>query len=348
MAHEMNMFYIAGKYIYKDGIEVMQGAMYVEHWRPQESTQKYPIILFHGAGQTSSNWLTTPDGRKGWAQYFNEQGYEVYLVDQPARGRSAWHPDLDGKLRCLPTQFVEVLFTACSELGAWPQAKLHTQWPGDGANKGRKGDPVFDQFYASQVEYLESNAETQTLVKAAGCSLLDRVGPAILLTHSQAGPFGWLLADARPKLVKAVLAIEPNGPPMESTPITGSRHQLRWGVTDIPITYSPAISDAGELNIEKQVAPDQVDLLPFWQQKAPARELPNLQGIPILILTAEASYHAQYDHAISHWLTQAGVSNEMVRLEDVGIAGNGHMLMLEKNNFEVASVIHDWVLKNVA
>jgi pimeloyl-ACP methyl ester carboxylesterase len=36
-------------------------------------------------------------------------------------------------------------------------------------------------------------------------------GPAILLTHSQSGTFGWLVADARPALVKAIVALEPSG-----------------------------------------------------------------------------------------------------------------------------------------
>jgi pimeloyl-ACP methyl ester carboxylesterase len=44
---------------------------------------------------------------------------------------------------------------------------------------------------------------------------LDRIGPAIILTHSQSGPFGWLIADARPNLVKAIVALEPSGPPFE-------------------------------------------------------------------------------------------------------------------------------------
>jgi hypothetical protein len=34
---------------------------------------------------------------------------------------------------------------------------LHTQWPGDGPNKGKKGDPYFDAFYATQVETVVSN-----------------------------------------------------------------------------------------------------------------------------------------------------------------------------------------------
>ena len=78
----------------------------------------------------------------------------------------------------------------------WPQAKLHTQWPGDGPNKGRKGDPIFDAFYATQVETVISNEQTQQRNKEAGAALLDRIGPAVVLTHSQSGAFGWLRRPA--------------------------------------------------------------------------------------------------------------------------------------------------------
>jgi pimeloyl-ACP methyl ester carboxylesterase len=84
-----------------------------------------------------------------------------------------------------------------------------------------------------------------------------------------------------------------------------------------------------------------------WLQAEPARQLVNLRGIPILILTAEASYHAPYDHCTSRFLRQAGVEHDFVRLADLGIRGNGHMMMLEKNNLEIARVLQDWVEKNV-
>jgi len=32
-----------------------------------------------------------------------------------------------------------------------------------------------------------------------------------------------------------------------------------------------------------------------------------------------------------------------VRLADAGIKGNGHMLMLEKNNVEIAAVVEQWL-----
>ena len=145
----------------------------------------------------------------------------------------------------------EFQFTAVETAGTWPQAKTHTQWPGDGPNKGRKGDPIFDAFYATQVETVISNEETQQRNRDAGAALLDKIGPAIVLTHSQSGAFGWLIADARPQLVKAILAIEPSGPPFEAT-IIGTGKARAWGPTDIPITYDPPVKDASEIAIERE------------------------------------------------------------------------------------------------
>jgi pimeloyl-ACP methyl ester carboxylesterase len=175
-----DFFYIGGKYTGAPGQEVMAGQMYVEVLRPARVAQKYPLVFIHGAGQTATNWMGTPDGRTGWADYFLGQGYVVYLVDQPARGRSPWHPSANGPLQTRPPSWVEERFTAPEIAHIWPQAKKHTQWPGT----GRRGDPAFDAFYASQVEGLESAVETQTLIQAAGAALLDKIGPAILITHS--------------------------------------------------------------------------------------------------------------------------------------------------------------------
>jgi pimeloyl-ACP methyl ester carboxylesterase len=341
-----DFFYVGGVYAGEGDGEVMSGQMYVEALRPPRVTKRYPLVFFHGAGQTATNWMSTPDGRAGWADYFLSQGYLVYLVDQPARGRSAWRSSVNGALQTVSVGTVERRFTAPEKFSVWQQAKMHTQWPGDGDRKGLRGDPVFDAFYATQVVGLASAVETQTLVQTAGAALLDRIGPAIVVTHSQAGPFGWLLADVRPSSVKAIVAVEPNGPPFQNA-ITGEDRARAWGLSDIPLTYDPPVREAAELRPEREEVADGRDLVTCWRQPSPARRLSRLQGIPILLVTAEASYHAAYDHCTSKYLTQAGVAHTFSRLEAAGIHGNGHMMMLEKNNLTVAAYLEKWLAANV-
>ena len=335
-------FYVGGKYTGPPGKEVMAGQMYVEVLRPQRMKRRFPLVFFHGNWQTSTNWLGTPDGREGWADYFLGQGYVVYLVDQPARGRSAWHASANGPLGGLSIADTEQRFTASEVNGNWPQARKHTQWPGAGPKKGRKGDPIFDRFYATQVESLTSAVETETLIQAAGSALLDKIGPAILITHSQSGSFGWLLADSRPKAVKGIVAIEPAGPPFRNAVVNQDKNRA-WGLADIPLTYDPPAEVARELAPVREKAADGPGLTACWKQPEPARRLPHLKGIPILVVTSESSNHAVYDQCTSKYLTQAGVANTFWRLEDQGIHGNGHMMMLEKNNLEVAALLEKWI-----
>src|SRR5271170_604615 len=335
-------FYVGGSYVGKPGKQLMRDQMYVEVLTPRHPRQRYPLVLIHGAAQTATNWMGTPDGRPGWADYFVGQGYTVYMVDQPARGRSPWLPDVDGKLATFTAEAIQSRFTAPEAFNFWPQAKLHSQWPGT----GRIGDPVFDAFYATQVPYLADNAQTQRLNQQAVAALLDRIGPAIILTHSQSGPFGWLIADARPKLVKAVVAVEPAGPPFQNA-ILGKDKARAWGVSDIPIAYDPPVNDPTELKIEQQAQPDGPDLVRCWQQQSPARRFPNLANIPAVVITTEASYHAAYDHCTVKYLAQAGVKVTALPLGDHGIHGNAHMVMLEKNNLQVAGVIVEWLARTV-
>ncbi len=339
-------FYAGGSYAGEPGREAMVGQMYVEVWVPREVRHPYPIVFFHGASSTGTTWMQTPDGRRGWAHFFVDQGYIVYITDQPARGRSAYDAQRQGKQIRATAAGAERNSTATAELGTWPQAKLHTQYPGEGTNRGRRGNPVFDAAHARTVAYLASNAETQQLVQNAGAALLDRIGPAIIFTHSQAGPFGWLLADVRPKLVRGIIAIEPSGPPFELA-VLGKGPARLWGPTDIRITYDPPVSDPKELRYEKQASPDAPDLVLCNLQAGTPRSLPNLRGIPVAIITGEASYHAPYDHCTSKYLAQAGITNEHIRLEARGIRGNGHGIPSEMNNLVVARLVDEWLRAKV-
>jgi len=107
------------------------------------------------------------------------------------------------------------------------------------------------------------------------------------------------------------------------------------------------VSDPSELTFLKQEKPDAPDLVSCILQKEPARQLVNLKSIPIMILTSEAGFHATSDHCNSLFLKQAGVDNDFIRLPDIGIHGNSHYLMLEKNSMEIAGVVADWLARRV-
>src|SRR6202044_2571345 len=72
-----------------------------------------------------------------------------------------------------------------------------------------------------------------------GALLLDKIGPAIIMTHSAGGPFGWLVAELRPKLVKGIVAIEGAGQPFENGYV--------WGMSTIPVQFDPPVKDASEI-----------------------------------------------------------------------------------------------------
>ena len=97
----------------------------------------------------------------------------------------------------------------------------------------------------------------------------------------------------------------------------------------------------------RQEKADGPDLDRCWLQKAPAHKLINLENIPVLDVSGEASYHRPYAHCVAKWLDQASVRTQYVNLEDVGLPGNGHQMMSEKNSADIAKYFMSWLDKNV-
>ncbi len=322
------------------------GHMYVEFQIPYKVTHPYPVVMIHGGNQTGTNFTGTPDGRDGWAQYFLRRGYAVYVVDQVARGRAAQWSQANGPVTAANLTELEWRFVAPERFKLWPQAHLHTQWPGS----DKPGDPIFDQFYDSQFPSLIDFPLQQALNRDAAVALLDGIGPAVLLVHSQSGAFAWPIADRRPSLVKAIIAVEPSGPPAHDVDFKdapewfGDNPYLKpYGLVAVPLTYDPPVNDTSPIAFVREDKPERPDSIKCWAQAEPARKLVNLQSTPILIVTAEASYHAAYDHCTVRYLAQAGVKSTFMRLENAGIHGNGHMMMLERNSDAIAEMMVDWL-----
>jgi pimeloyl-ACP methyl ester carboxylesterase len=358
-------FYIGGRYVESNGDQPMVGQAYVQFQIPQDRRHAYPIVMVHGGSQTGSGWISTPDGREGWATYFVRRGYAVYVVDQVARGRSPYIADVYGPARTQTREYAMQRFSTSEKYNLWPQAKLHTQWPGT----GDPGDPGFDNYFASNVPSMEDRGMQSRMNVDALATLLDRVGPSIVLVHSQSGQYGWPLAQARPALVKAIVAAEPSGPPVHDVVVPGvARFGMvfenatsvegtemfrddprlkRFGLSDIPMAYDSPVTAQSPLEFLRQDKAEAPDLVRCWRQKEPARRLVAVGERPILYLAAEASFYAPYNHCTVGYLKQAGVKVDYVQLAEIGLRGNGHMMMMEKNSDAIAQVIVDWLAKNV-
>ena len=191
-----------------------------------------------GSSGPCASWTSSPSTRFGRSS----------STCNVARGRSAHWSQLHGPVQGPRLAFTERRFVVPERYKQWPQAHLHTQWPGE----GKAGDASFDQFYASQVPAIQDFTLQQTLNRDALVPLLDTIGPAVLLTHSQSGAFGWPVADRRPNLLKAIVAVEPNGPPffdVENVPAPewfrdAATPARPWGITAAPLAYSPAARNA--------------------------------------------------------------------------------------------------------
>src|SRR5215216_3726311 len=197
-------FFVGGKYMDSPSGQVMAGHAYVDYQIPQELKHPYPIVMIHGCCSAGSSWNGTPDGRDGWGQYFLSKGYAVYIMDQVGRGRSPYVDAVYGRKSMRSPQAIERDFIAYEKYNLYPQAKLHTQWPGPGT----VGDPLFDQFMAEMQPMIGDAKLREAVNRDATIALLDKIGAAILMPHSQSAAPAWLVADARPQLVKALLMVE--------------------------------------------------------------------------------------------------------------------------------------------
>jgi pimeloyl-ACP methyl ester carboxylesterase len=276
------------------------------------------------------------------------------MVDYPARGRSAYVPvagpdgktPIDGNLGIRTALELERIWTNARERGDFPLKMNHTQWPGS----GKIGDPNFDNFMKTQVQFAGASP---ALARDAGVVLLEMIGaPVILLTHSQGGGIGFDLTEARPNLVKAMVTVEPGGPQfgnVDTAKVTaGPRNPNSWGLTNNRYEYDPPANSPADLNVYLEEKSERPDEARCWLQVEPARKLARWKNIRVLDISANGTYHRVYDPCIPKFLNQAGVKTDFVRLEEAGIRGNSHMMMLEKNSDDVIKFIVSWLQKNIS
>lgn len=308
-------FWIPGERVSIAGKTYQRGPMFVEWEAAETFTRPDPIVLMHGGGFQGTEWFETPDGRPGWAQRLVEAGYVVLVVDRPGHGRSPYHIETLGPMG------PPFSYEGGRQIYFPPDEPRHTQWV-----FARDDDAAMDAFIAGYGPLPADLEASESMDADRTATLLDRIGPAIIMTHSASGPDGWLVADRRPGLVRAIVAIEPMGPPFASVPNIG---RLRWGATAAPMRFEPPVRDPEDL-----------------QHAEPGTfRLPALADVPILIVTAEASAFASAGPPTAAFLHAAGAKTELLDLPDHGVHGNGHGLIYEMNSDAALAPVLEWLTR---
>jgi len=303
----------------EQGTHASGGQMFVEFRIPAELRHELPVVLVHGGGGQGLDYLGRLDGGPGWAELLTAAGFAVYVVDRPGLGRSPFYPPLLGRMTPTPTyEMVASMFARSADAAAGGI------------------DRSIDATMASSGPSMADLGRSHELWRVRGAELLDRIGPAVLFTHSMGGSFGWLVADERPALVRAVVAVEPVGPAFTSF---GPGADLTWGLTASPVAYEPPVADPSELE-KVEVSSARV---PYLLQAEPARRLANLGAVPILVVSTDEPFFADRDPATVAFLAQAGCDATELCLRDHGIGGSRHFVMLSDLAERALEPILDWL-----
>lgn len=260
------------------------GQIYVQYYFPQEEKGKFPIIFLHGGGMTGKSYESTPDGRPGWLNYFTRLGWKTYLVDAVERGRSGWCPEAE-EFAEQPVLFNRKYIFERFRLGSDGDAQTlfpNSQFP-------------IEAFANYQMEFVPRWTTSSDLMVDAYCELLKKVGPAIIIGHSQGATLGFELMERVPELVKGFVAMEPYG--------AGTEEGVDI-IKNIPLLW---------------IFGDYIQLHPSWKQ---AREVAGAYETKILAKNGNC---------------------QILDLPVKGINGNSHMLMMEKNNLQIADIVQAWL-----
>lgn len=202
------------------------GQMYVQFMLPAVRLGAAPLVFWHGGGMTGATWETTPDGREGWAQWFLRRGWDVHVCDAAERGRSGFPPP-----GVLPDE--PVFQTVAAPFERFRIGEGPGSWHADPARRRvlpgcRFPVAAYDEFVRQMVPRWIGSDET---IIAAHIAALERIGPSVLLCHSQGGAFAFRVAGRRPDLVRAIVAVEPAAlpPPAEAAGLAAIPVLLVYG-----------------------------------------------------------------------------------------------------------------------
>jgi pimeloyl-ACP methyl ester carboxylesterase len=187
--------------------------MYVQYRIPK-TVSGPAIVMVHGSGHTGATYETTPDGREGWATYFARKGFPVYVVDHSGRGRSGFDPTAINRARAESNAALLPDIQIAPRERAWYFFRIGATYPTPFPGSQFPVE-AFDQYTAQLVPNAEATlpGAGANTVRALG-ALLDKIGPAVVMVHSQSGAYGMDLVRARAIKMLGFINVEGNCAPV--------------------------------------------------------------------------------------------------------------------------------------
>lgn len=268
--------------------------------------RKYPIVMWHGAGQSMRSWQTTPDGREGFQNIFLRRSFSTWLIDQPRRGQSGRSMV---EMTVKPTPDEQLWFNQF-RLGVWPNFFDGVQFD--------ESAGTLDQYFRQMTP--NTGPFDIEVVSDAVSALFDKVGPGILFTHSQAGGPGWLAAIKNAN-IKGVVAFEPG------SSFAFPDNELPQPIKNAFDTVAPA-----PVSPEQFAALTRIPILVLYGD--------NIPDEPVA-LPAQDSWRARLEMA-RLWrdtVNRHGGDVTLIHLPEIGIRGNTHFPFSDLNNVQIADLV---------
>lgn len=270
------------------------------------NARKLPLVLWHGFGQFSKTWETTPDGREGFQNLFLRRGFGVYVLDQPRRG-NAGRSTLPGTIPATPD---DQTWFNIFRVGIWPDLFPGVQFSRD--------PEALNQYFRSMTP--DTGPIDMDVNSGAVAALFDRIGPAILVTHSHSGGMGWLTA-ARSRNVRAIVSYEP-----------GSGFIFPAGEVPPPMPSAGGPLQAAGVPLEQFMPLTRIPIVIYYGDNIPAQPHANPGQDQWRVRLAMARLWADA-------INRRGGDATVVHLPEGGVRGNTHFPFSDLNNLEVADLM---------
>lgn len=268
--------------------------------------RKYPIVMWHGFGQFSKTWETTPDGREGFQTIFLRRNFSTYLIDQPRRG-NAGRSTVEATVKPIPD---EQFWFGQFRVGVWPNYF-------DGVQFSRDPDTLNQYFRAMTPD---TGPFDVGVMSNAVSALFEKIGPGILFTHSHSGGLGWATAMKNAN-IKAIVAFEP-----------GSNFVFPEGnvPADIPSSFDTV----------KGVPTPMADFMKLTKIPIVIFYGDNIPATPTDIPNQDAwRARLQMARLWRDTINRHGGDVTLVHLPEIGIRGNTHFPFSDQNNVRIADEV---------